>query len=314
MRKLIASAFTPRVVADLEPQIAEITHELIDAIGGESRFDFVDALAFPLPVIVIAELLGLPRSDRTLLKDWTYKITETKSPFTIQDAGDDDGATNMQILAEQARQLTSYLLEHLRDRRRHPREDLLTKLVQAEVDGQRLSDDEVAGFSSIVLFAGHITTTLLLGNTVLCLDANPEQAARVRADRALVPSAIEESLRFLSPFPATSRATTVDVELGDFPVPKYQMLVVWLGAANRDERQFDRPDEFDLTRDPNPHIGFSRGNHYCVGSPLARLEGRVALNILLDRFPTLRLDPDDQPSFFPVMDMTGARRLPVRVG
>ncbi len=312
MRTLISSAFTPKVVADLEPRIRAITHELLDAVEGQDRFEFVKALAFPLPVIVIAELLGLPASDRELLKDWTYKITESKSPFTLKDSTAAEEKTNLQVFDEMSRKLNDYLLEHLTERRKRPREDLLTRLVQAEVDGKRLSDNEVAGFSSIVLFAGHITTTLLLGNTLLCLDATPDEAVRVREDRSRVPAVIEETLRFLSPFPATSRATTETVGLGGCKVPADQMLVVWLGAANRDERQFERPDVFDSSRDPNPHIGFSRSSHYCVGAPLARLEGRVALNVLLDRLPTLGVDPEEPPVFFPAMDLAGACVLPVR--
>jgi cytochrome P450 len=311
MRALISSAFTPKVVADLAPRISEITHQLVDGVGDAERFEFVQALAFPLPVIVIAELLGLPSSDRDQLKEWTYKITETKSPFTLIDE-ERAGESNIEVLDQQMRQLQQYLLGHLAERRKHPRDDLLTRLVEAEVDGTRLTDLEAANFANIVLFAGHITTTLLLGNTVLCLDTNPEQVQRVRADRSLVPAVIEESLRFLSPFPATSRATTTEVHIGGQPVPADQMLVAWIGAANRDERQFARPDVFDPDRDPNPHIGFSRGSHYCVGAPLARLEARVALNILLDRFPVLRTDPDESPTFFPAMDLTGASVLPLR--
>jgi cytochrome P450 len=313
MRALISHAFTPKMVADLEPRISEITHELLDEVTGQYELEFVSALAFPLPVIVIAELLGLPSSDRDQLKQWTYEITESKSPYTLLD-NSEEGDSNLQVLDEQMRQLHEYLLGHAAERRHRPRQDLLTRLIQAQVDGKQLTNNEVANFASIVLFAGHITTTMLLGNTVLCLDAFPEQAARVREDRSLVPSAIEESLRFLSPFPATSRATTSKVHLGGRRIPANQMLVVWLGAANRDGRQFTNPDVFDLSRDPNPHIGFSRGSHYCVGAPLARLEGRVALNILLDRFPMLRTDWNNPPIFFPVMDLAGATVLPLRIG
>ncbi|MFD9862686.1 cytochrome P450 [Streptomyces alboflavus] len=312
LRALISSAFTPKVVGDLEPRIREITEELLDEVGGADRFDFVEALAFPLPVIVIAELLGLPRSDRDMLKQLTYQITENKSPFDLID-NSEVGGGNLRTLDDQMRQLHGYLHEHASERRRAPREDLLTRLVQAEVDGRRLTDGEVANFGTIVMFAGHITTTMLLGSTVLCLDAYPEHAAQVRADRTLVPSTIEESLRFLSPFPATSRATTTEVNIGGQLVPADQMLVVWLAAANRDGLQFADADVFDPTRDPNPHIAFSRGNHYCVGAPLARLEGRVALNVLLDRYSGMHTDPDSPPVFFPSMDLAGARSLPLRV-
>lgn len=312
LRALISHAFTPKVVADLEPRIRRITEELLDEVVGADRFDFVEALAFPLPVIVIAELLGLPAGDREMLKRLTYQITENKSPFDLLDRRE-VGDGGLDVLDDQMRQLHDYLHQHASERRKQPREDLLTRLVQAEVDGKRLTDAEVANFGTIVMFAGHITTTMLLGSTVLCLDAHPEHAARVRADRSLVPSTIEESLRFLSPFPATSRATTTEVELGGRRVPADQMLVVWLAAANRDGRQFPDADVFDPTRDPNPHIAFSRGNHYCVGAPLARLEGHVALNVLLDRYSRMSTDPDNPPEFFPAMDLAGARVLPLRV-
>ncbi|WAS96660.1 cytochrome P450 [Nannocystis poenicansa] len=204
----------------------------------------------------------------------------------------------------------AYLAAHATERMQRPREDLLTKLVQAEVDGERLTSNEVVNFATVLLIAGHITTTMLLGNTVLCLDAHREHMARVRADRRWLPGAIEESLRFLSPFAAVGRATTVETELGGARIPADKLLMVWIAAANRDERQFARPDEYDPTRDPSPHVAFGRGIHVCLGAPLARLEGRVALGILLDRFPDLRVDPEG-PEFIPSPNMTGARKLPL---
>jgi cytochrome P450 len=146
---------------------------------------------------------------------------------------------------------------------------------------------------------------------VLCLDAHPEQFAKVRADRSLVPAAIEESLRYFSPFAAVSRVTNRDVEITGQQIPAEQLLLLWIAAANRDVRQFTDPDVFDVSRDPNPQLGFGRGIHFCVGAPLARLEGRVALNILLDRFPNLRTDPAEAPVFIPSPNMTGVRKLPL---
>ncbi len=205
-----------------------------------------------------------------------------------------------------------YIREHVAERRRQPRQDLLTQLVTAEVDGNRLTDNEVVNFAVLLLVAGHVSTTLLLGNTLLCLDAHPEWAARVREDRSLVPSAIEESLRMFSPFAGVTRSTYTEVEIAGQRVPADQMIMVWLAAANRDARQFADPDTFIPTRDPNPHLGLGRGIHFCLGAPLARLEGRVALNMLMDRFPVLRTDPANPPTFVPTPNMTGVRTLPMR--
>lgn len=313
LRRLVSEAFTPKVVADLEPRVAALTHELLDAAAQRGRMELVADLAYPLPVIVIAELLGVPSSDRHLFKQWVDKMLEYSGQFSlVKQSAEQDRA--MEIVLENRRHLLDYLEGHARERLQRPREDLLTKLVHAEVDGERLTTNEVVNFANILLVAGHITTTMLLGNTVLCLDAHPEHLARVRADRRALPGAIEESLRFLSPFAAVSRATHAETELGGERIPADKLLMVWIAAANRDERQFARPDEYDPTRDPNPHVAFGRGIHFCLGAPLARLEGRVALDILLGRFPDLRTDPDARPEFIPSPNMTGVRKLPLLLG
>jgi hypothetical protein len=169
----------------------------------------------------------------------------------------------------------------------------------------------VVNFAVLLLVPGHITTTMLLGNTVLCLDAHPAERARVDADRSLVPAAIEESLRLLTPFPVLGRVTTGETELGGRTISPDQLLMVRVAAANRDPAQFVRPHEFHLDRAPNPHLAFGRGIHFCIGAPLARLEGMVAMNLLLDRYPRLRCDPADPPVFLPTPNMVGARRLPL---
>lgn len=195
-----------------------------------------------------------------------------------------------------------------------PREDLLTKLIEAQVDGESLSPVQVANFAKLLLVAGHITTTMLLGNTMLCLDAHPGEWAAARADRSTVPAVIEESLRFLSPFAAVARVTNVDADFGGTVIPADHMIMVWIAAANRDERTFADPDTFVPAREPNPHLAFGRSAHFCLGAPLARLEGRVALNLLLDRYPALRSDPGARPEFQPSPNMTGVRKLPLLAG
>jgi cytochrome P450 len=314
LRNLVSHGFTPKIVADLEPRISRLTHELLDAVDGHDEIELVAALAYPLPVIVIAELLGVPSSDRDLFKAWVDTMFSAKDQFSLKEDKYEEMARANQEMHVALQPMVDYFTDHARQRRVRPREDLLSKLVQARVDGEGLSDRQVVNFAILLLVAGHITTTLLLGNTVLCLDAHPEQAAKVRADRTLVPSAIEESLRLISPFPATARVTTTGVELGGQQVPKGQLLMVCGGAANRDDRQFTDPQTFDAARDPNPHLGFGRGVHFCLGAPLARLEGRIVLNILLDRLPHLRLDPASPPAFVPSPDMSGVSRLPLRTG
>ncbi|MGM1061749.1 cytochrome P450 [Saccharothrix sp. Mg75] len=305
LRRLVSGAFTPKVVADLEPRIARLTHELLDRVDGD--FDLVEDLAYPLPVIVIAELLGVPSGDRDLFRGWVDQLFEGDDQFSLTDA--EKQGEELRGTVERLAPMLDYLRGHAAERRTRPREDLLTALVRAEVDGERLSDTEVVNFASVLLVAGHITTTMLLGNTVLCLDAHPDQLRAVREDRALVPAAVEESLRYLTPFASVARATTVATTLGGVEIPADQVVVLWPAAANRDERRFADPHAFDVRRDPNPHLGFGRGVHFCLGAPLARLEGRVALNVLLDRFPHLRADPDRRPGFMPSPNMVGVRSL-----
>ncbi|MGC0417345.1 cytochrome P450 [Embleya sp. AB8] len=312
LRGLAAHAFTPKVVADLEPRIKEITNELLDAVEHPDRIEMVADLAYPLAVIVIAELLGVPSSDRVLFKQWATEMFESANEFSLVD--NEELQRDLKDRTEQALQMNDYLRDHVLARRRKPREDLLSKLVEAEVDGERLTDHQVVNFAGLLLFAGHVTTAMLLGNTVLCLDAHPEQAARLRADRSGMTGVVEESLRFLSPFATSYRVTDSEVEIAGQRVGANQMIKVVLGAANRDERQFADPHTFDAGRDPNPHIGFGRGIHFCLGAPLARMEGRIALNLMLDRYPELAIDPNEPPSFMPTPDFVGVRTLPLRTG
>ncbi|MFC3450976.1 cytochrome P450 [Amycolatopsis speibonae] len=308
LRTLVSHAFTPKVVADLEPRIAALTNELLDAVDGADSMELVTHLAYPLPVIVIAELLGIPASDRDLFKEWVDTLLRNSQKRSLIEQTEADRKAAEET-REQVTNLVNYLGEHVDDRRKNPREDLLTKLVEAEVDGVKLTQNEVVNFANVLLLAGHITTTMLLGNTVLCLDSHPDEYRRVREDRSLLPSAIEESLRFLSPFALVARATTTEVELGGRTIPADSMLFTWVAAANRDPRTFTDPGIFDPSRAHNPHLAFGRGIHFCIGAPLARLEGKTALNILLDRFPDLRTDPAVPPSFIPSPHMTGVNEL-----
>ena len=311
LRQLVSRAFTPRLVAGLAPRIGALTHELLDRADDRGALELVDDLAHPLPVIVIAELLGVPASDRPLFRQWSEESFPREQRPTAGEGGGVFGADEVAAALDLGRRMNEYFAEHADDRWRHPREDLLTLVVLAEVDGERLSSVAVGNLAQLLLIAGHVTTTMLLGNTVLCLDAHPEYGEAVRRDPTGLPAVIEESLRLLTPFQLFYRATTRESELGGQRVPAGQALALWVGAANRDERVFFGPDDFRPGRDPNPHLAFGRGIHYCLGAPLARLEGRIALGILLERYPDLRTDPDNPPVLMADPELTGARKLPL---
>jgi cytochrome P450 len=309
LRTLVSQAFTPRVVADLEPRIAELTNELLDQV--DDRFDLIDALAYPLPVIVIAELLGIPASDRGLFRTWADVLL----------GQDVDPEQAVRAVSEQAvaavaptmREMNAYFLEYIRSRRAGPGSDLTSKLVQAEVGGERLADEEIIGFVGLLLIAGHITTTATLGNSLVTFRDNPDAVAEIRADPTLLPAAIEEVLRVRTPFPRLGRITKVDTEVGGVRIPAGQIVLPWLAAANRDERVFVEPHRFDIHRKPNPHLTFGHGIHFCLGAPLARLEARVALQLLLARYRDVEVAGDEQIEYRSPWTMVAVTRLPVVV-
>ncbi len=305
LRRLVGAAFSPKVVNGLAPRIAEITGKLLDATGGSGEFDLVPVLAYPLPVTVIAELLGLPASDRELFGIWADRL------FGREVTDPTDPELGKQI-DEATADMLAYLHEHCRDRRAHPREDLISKLATVEADGERLTDTEVVNFSLVLLLAGHITTTALLGNTILCLDEHPEMLAELDADRALVPGAIEEVLRYRSSFTQVGRVTMAETELSGHVIPADAIVTPWLLSANRDEREFPAPDQFDIHRAANHHVAFGYGIHFCIGQLLARVEARVAGGVLLDRYAEIRLNPG-VPLRFYSRGIFAARNVPVTV-
>ncbi|MGH4020050.1 MAG: cytochrome P450 [Pseudonocardiaceae bacterium] len=309
LRHLVSSAFTPRTVAALEPRIRAVTGELLDATG--ERFDLVDALAFPLPVIVIAELLGLPTEDRELFRTWADGL------FSMQVDDPSDPELGPRIAAAMA-DITTYLTEHCRERRADPREDLMSALVTSEVDGRRLDDEEAANFSMLLLLAGHITTTILLGNAVRTFDEHPGVWDELRADPSLIPGAVEEVLRYRSPFTQVGRATRYSAEVGGVTIPADALVMPWLLSANRDARAHTQPDRFDIRRGlgGGAQLAFGHGVHFCLGAPLARLEARVALEELTARYRALPVDHDAVARTGGLSHyqrgILGTRNLPVR--
>ena len=309
LRSLVNQAFTPRVVAGLEPRITELTTELLDRAG--ERFDLVDALAYPLPVIVIADLLGVPTSDRGLFRRWADVLLgqEIDPDQGLVEAGE----RAVSAVAPTVREMNAYFLEHIRSRRTHPGDDLTSRLIQAEVDGRRLAYEEIVGFVGLLLVAGHVTTTATLGNSIVAFSDAPDAAAEVRADPDLLPAAIEEVLRMRTPFPRLARITTADAEVGGVRIPAGQVVLPWLAAANRDARVFAEPQRFHLHRRPNPHLTFGHGVHFCLGAPLARLEARVALRLLLERYRDIEVAADEPVEHRNPWTMVAVSRLPLVV-
>ncbi|OKK05001.1 cytochrome [Streptomyces sp. CB03234] len=306
LRTLVGKAFTPRVVARLEPRIAAVTGELLDAMKGSDRTELISALAYPLPVIVITELLGIPAEDRATFRRWAEALVSPEGQSGLV-----PNEQRVRSMAAVMREMNPYSLDHIRSRRAAPKDDLISKLVTAEVDGERLDDAEMVGFVSLLLLAGHITTTVLLGNSVLCLADHPEAAAALRADPSGLPTMIEEVLRYRAPLAPTTRRTTREARIGEHTVPAGQVVVTWLASANRDERQFHEPDRFDFRRRPNPHLSFGQGIHFCLGAPLARLEARIALEAMLGRWSDFTAGPGVE--FHDPRGIFGPRRLPLHL-
>ena len=301
LRRLVSAAFTARRVEALRPRIEEITAALLDDMAGRDEVDLLDAFAFPLPIQVICELLGVPADDRDAFRAWTSAIVGGPQPGV-----DHHGALGAMI---------GYIRDLLATRRRHGGEDLLTGLLQVRDSADRLSEDELISMVFLLLIAGHETTVNLIGNGAWLLLSRRDRWERLRADPALLPAAIEEMLRYESPVEtATFRHATTDLTIGGQHIRAGDEVVVALLAANRDDR-FTDPDEMLLDREANPHLAFGHGIHYCLGAPLARLEGVVAFGRLAERFPGLRLatTAEDSPEWRPGLLLRGLQRLPVRL-
>ncbi len=295
LRNLVTRTFTPRAVEALRPRITQIVEELLDRVAPRGGMDVIEDLAVPLPVIVIAELIGIPIEHRERFKRWSNAVLTGRTA----------GMSN----AGARHEMAVFFTDLMEERRRAPREDLLSRLLAAGID-ESLDQRELLSFCVLLLVAGNETTTNLIGNTILCLAEHPEAEVELRAHPELLPSAVEEILRYRSPVQSMFRVTTTDVRLGDQAVPAGQSVVAWIGSANRDPRQFPNPDRFDIRRSPNRHLAFGHGIHFCLGAPLARLEATVALGALLGRLGRLRVD---RAAVEPLSGdlLHGVRRLPV---
>lgn len=291
LRSLVAQVFTARRVEELAPRINQIAQGLIDNIQGQERIDFMSDLAIPLPVIVIAEILGVPVEDRADFKHWS------------------DGIVVFDPNALKA--MADYFRQLLKQRQKNPGKDLISDLLAAYEAGETLSAQELVDFCIVLLVGGNETTTNLMGNAILCFHEYPEAFERLKREPKLLPLAIEEVLRYRSSVQAIERFTKVETQIAGQPIPAGQMVTIWMGAANRDETQFVRAEEFVVDRNPNPHVAFGNGIHFCLGAPLARLEGAIVLRAVLDRLPNLRIDPNAKLEFIPSTGVHGLKSLPV---
>ena len=308
LRALISKAFTPRVVANLEPRIREMSRQLLDQAIERGEMDLAVEFSVPLPMQVIAELLGVPAAEWPRYKRWSDVILRLANTVSK----DEEAARPVAEYAAVTAEMRVFLPELIAQRRAARQDDLLTRLVEAEVDGERLSEGEILGFVQLLLVAGQETTANLLNNAVLCFIENPDQLARLRAAPELLPSAIEEVLRYRSPVQWMPRATRREVAMNGQTIPAGKLVMPLIGSANRDPKQFNEPGRFDITRDPNPHIAFGHGIHSCLGAPLARLEARIALTEFLARVDRFELASEEPWEPRKAMHVHGPSRLPIR--
>ncbi|HEV2781326.1 MAG TPA: cytochrome P450 [Actinophytocola sp.] len=301
LRRLVAKAFTMRRVELMRPRIEQITDDLLADFAGRDRVDLVDDFAFPLPVTVICELLGVPYDDRDDFRKWSNAMLS---------------ADGVPVISEAIQAMAAYLFTLIGNKRAEPADDMLTALIHVRDEADdRLTELELVSMAFLLLVAGHETTVNLIANGVLSLLRNPDQLAALRADPTLLPGAVEEFLRYESPVKdATLRYTTAPIRVGGVDIPAGEFLLVSLSAANRDGDRFADPDRLDVTRDASGHLAFGHGVHFCLGAPLARLEGQIAIGRLLGRFPDLALATD--PAALRWRNSTllrGLEHLPVRL-
>ncbi|HSZ39709.1 MAG TPA: cytochrome P450 [Trebonia sp.] len=303
LRRLVVKAFTPRRVAELRPRIAEITDRLLDAMAGSGTetVDLLEEFAFPLPVIVICELLGIPAEDRDSFRAWSSTIlSSAETPEAFREAG---------------AAMYAYFVQLIAAKREAPADDLVSALITARDEGDSLSEAELHAMLFLLLVAGHETTVNLIANGTLALLQHPAELRRLRSDLSLLPSAVEELLRYANPLNhATERFTLEPVEIGGVTIPAREWVILVTSSANRDPERFTEASALDVGRDAGGHVAFGHGIHYCLGAPLARLEGEVAIGALLKRFPGLALAaPESSLRWRPSSLIHGLESLPVRL-
>jgi hypothetical protein len=304
LRSLVAQAFTPRSIKSMEPRIREIVDDLLDQIDISKPVDIIDAFAYPLPVIVIAEMLGIPSEDRVKFREWSSSIARILEPTTTTEL--------FYEAAKSGEELRLYFKDLIAKRRESPGDDLMSVMIAAEEGGDSLTEEELLVTMRLLLVAGNETTTNLISNGLLALLEDSEAFERLRKDHNLLGSAVDELLRFDSPVQIDRRTALEDVLIGGKTIKKGQPLLLLLGAANRDPAQFVNPDYLNFDRDETSHIAFGRGIHHCLGAPLARVEAMIAFEALLDRYEEIELQ-GNRPKFKDHAVLRGMYEMTVRV-
>jgi len=305
LRGLVSKAFTPRVVEGLRPRIQEIVDGLLAGVAARGSMDLIEEFAYPIPVAVICEMLGVPIEDHERFKGWSIDIARGLDLIWL---GPDSDVGRRSVAARQA--LAEYFRGLIAQRRAAPRNDLLSGLIAAEEAGDKLNEMELLATCILLLIAGHETTVNLIGNGMLALLRHRDQLERLQRDPGLIASAVEELLRFDGPVQRTARIPSEDVTIGGHTIAKGEMVMPFIGAADRDPAQFPDPDRLDIGRSDNRHIAFGWGIHFCLGAPLARIEGQIAINTLLRRLPKVSL-ATDEPEYRPSLTLRGLKALPV---
>jgi pimeloyl-[acyl-carrier protein] synthase len=303
LRGLVSQAFTPRRVAALRPRVEAMVDTLLEEAAEEDEIDLVERVAHRVPVAVIAEMLGVPVADREKFLRWSNGMVGLLDPL--------QGSGGSAPMMEALRDLNAYFRPLLAERRKTPRDDLLSAMIAAEDEGEKLADTDVLALASLLLVAGHETTSNLIGNAVVALLQNPGERKRLTDDLSLLPSAVDEFLRFDSPIIMTDRAAIEDCEIGGQRIKAGQLVMTVLAGANRDPARFDDPNRLDVGRQDNRHLSFGHGNHFCLGSQLARLEAEVVLGALLRRFPDF--EGPQSPEWHRSMLLRGPVALPLRL-
>jgi cytochrome P450 len=285
LRGLISRAFTPKSIAAIESHIGELSRQLLEEALRQTEFDLAAELSVPLPMKVISRMIGIPTADWARFKRWSDTILK----LSYARSGGEEAALAGREFKQVTAEMNEYLATMIAQRRGEPQDDLLTRLIHAEMDGERLSQDEILGFFQLLVVGGQETTTNLINNAVLCFLENPDQLALVRGNPELLPSAIEEVLRYRSPLQWVMRTPRYDVEIHGQVIPAGKLVLLMIGSANRDPHYFTEPNRFDIRRNPNPHIAFGHGIHSCLGAALARMEARIALGDFLCLAPEFEL-------------------------
>ena len=304
LRGLVNKAFTPRVVERLRPRIQTRVDQLLDAAAEQGSLEIIEDLAYPLPVAVICEMLGVPVEDHVTFREWSRQAARSLDPEEALSPEEQEQRRNV------IESFRNYFRGLIAERRKNPQDDLISALIAAEDEGNKLSEQELLSTCILLLIAGHETTVNLIGNGTLALLRHPDQLAKLQGDPSLAQSAVEEVLRYDPPVQFTGRIALEEMEVGGATLQKGQQSVILLAAANRDAAQFPDPDRFDITREGNQHIAFSFGIHFCLGAPLARVEGQIALSTLVRRFDNLALETE-APEYKENIVLRGLAALPV---